>query len=79
MGEYSDLSDEERNIIGIYEEAMRKYLSRDWDGSYELLQRILQIKESDGPSRFLAEQVRLMRISPPAEGWQGEYVRKEKG
>lgn len=79
MGEYDALSEADRNIVGIYEDAMRRYLSRDWDGASELLQRIFEIRESDGPSRFLAEQVRLMKTSQPAEDWQGEYVRKEKG
>lgn len=62
----------------LYEEALRKQWERQWDDSEKLLGQALAICPDDGASRVILERVGEYRTKPPADGWQGEYVRTSK-
>lgn len=78
VGERGSLSDEDERVLWLYNNAMVHFLAREWDRSREVLDEIAALREDDGPSLFLRQQVVLMKKNPPPAGWQGEYIREKK-
>ena len=63
---------------GLYEEGLRIHWERRWDEAEKLLGQALAIRADDGASRVILERIAAYRTTPPADGWQGEYVRTSK-
>lgn len=61
-----------------YEAALRLHWERNWDEALALIDRALAIIPDDGASLHLRSRVRAYKITPPADGWAGEYVRATK-
>lgn len=53
----------------VYEDALARFISRDWDGSIDLLDSLPQ---DDPPTAWLKENALRFRSSPPPEKWGGE-------
>lgn len=78
VGEKGKVPPEMLAVIESYEQALQRFYGRDWDGCLALVDGILT-KRGDGPASLLRRRALECKAHPPADGWQGEYVRAEKG
>lgn len=62
------------DTVRRYEEALARFVGKDFDGALGLLQGL----EADGPSRVLRERCLALKAEPPPEGWNGVFVADEK-
>ena len=77
-----------RECIEIFGQALAKYYARDWNGALELFKQSAALEPNQpgktvgvktNPSLVYIEKVVPEAIEdPPAEGWDGRYVMKEK-
>ena len=61
-----------------YEAALCLHWERKWDEAMEQIGRALAIVADEGASLHLRARIQAYKVSPPAEGWTGEYVRATK-
>jgi adenylate cyclase len=64
--------------VRAYERALESFQSRQWDAAKAVLLEILKQHGDDGPSRVLLARVAAMRITPPAQAWDGSISLEEK-
>lgn len=60
-------------LAEVHNEAMRRYLARDWEGAIQLFNEVQGLVPGDGPSRVLLERIAEYQIKPPPEDWDGTY------
>jgi adenylate cyclase len=77
VGEQGDVDAQALGVIARYEEALRLHYERQWDEAMRLLSENLRVC-ADGPSQSLGIRVTEYKVSPPAPGWQGDFVRATK-
>jgi|GEM_PF-1198964 len=65
-------------LLPVYEEGMRLYLARDWDGAEAAFNRVLALRPDDGPASVYIERSLHFREDPPPAGWDGRYILKTK-
>jgi adenylate cyclase len=83
----SDVTDSMRECIALFEQALAKYYTRDWDGAIALFRRS-ETLEPNGPGRTPGSRsnpslvyigiAEAYRTHPPSPDWQGVYEMKEK-
>lgn len=64
--------------LRAYESALAAFQRRQWDHAETVLLEIVKQHGDDGPSRALLARVATMRITPPAEPWDGSISLEEK-
>lgn len=65
-------------VAELYRQALEVHWQRRWDEAIALFRQALELDPDDAPSRTMLRRVEGYREAPPAEGWQGEYVRESK-
>ena len=78
LGRKGGVPSEVMEVKELYEEGLRTHWERRWDEAEKLLGQALAIQVDDGASRVILERIAEYRKTPPADGWQGEYVRTSK-
>ncbi len=87
VGLKENVSDQARECIALFEQALARYYARDWDGAVQLLERSLPLEPnqpnkktgiSSNPSLVYLDIVRHAQASPPPPDWDGRYVMTEK-
>lgn len=74
LGYASDESAREnQKIATMTEEALQKYLSRDWCEAYKLFQDIVEEYENDYVSEMYMTRCRELRDNPPGKNWDGVF------
>lgn len=61
-----------------FESGLRKFKRREFAAAETEFQQVLQLRPSDGPSKFYLTQIRKHTIRPPDENWTGEVDMDEK-
>jgi adenylate cyclase len=73
-----EITEQKRNVVSLYEKALRLHWGRQWDESLSCLADALGLDPEDGPCVRLRDVVASYKESPPPDSWEGEYVRKSK-
>jgi adenylate cyclase len=71
----ASLSSEE---VSLFHGALEAYRRRDWDSAESGFSAVIAARPSDGPAKVMLERVRLLRIEPPPEGWDGVHAQRSK-
>jgi len=61
-----------------FEQALRDFSQRDFDGAERGFRCTLEMRPGDGPAQFYLRQMAELRVHAPAIGWSGEIALKEK-
>jgi adenylate cyclase len=64
--------------VAHYEEGLRRYRARAFEGAVEAFERCLSLRGDDGPSTTYIERCRHFLANPPPESWDGVWRLKEK-
>ena len=87
VGFRSELTPDILEAVSLYEEALKKYFARDWDGAaagFEQAAKQEQFQPGRDPGVFLNPSLVMqarcaqMKASPPPEDWNGVFVMKTK-
>jgi len=88
VGLKEDVTDKTRECIALFEQGLKKYYARDWNGALELFAKSRELEPNvpgvtpgvvSNPSLVYLEKVVPEAIeTPPPEDWDGRYVMKEK-
>jgi adenylate cyclase len=82
----TDLSDATRECLALFDEAMMKYLAKDWEGAIALFAKAEELEPfrpgqpgvGNNPSLVLMKRCHEMKANPPEGDWDGVYVMKSK-
>jgi len=87
VGLKENVSQQTHDCIGIFEQALAKHFARDWDGAIKLFEQSKEIEPNipgktpgvvSNPSLVYIHITEHYKEEPPAEGWDGVYIMKEK-
>jgi adenylate cyclase len=87
IGLKENVKPETHDCLGLYGQAMERYLAQDWDGALALLARSAGLEPhqpskalaiESNPSLILTARCHHMKEHPPGPKWDGVYVMKEK-
>lgn len=87
VGLKENVTQQTRDCIGIFEQGLAKYYARDWDGALALFAQSKELEPNvpgktpgvvSNPSIVYLGITEHYKHEPPAEGWDGVYVMKEK-
>jgi adenylate cyclase len=67
-----------KEVVHLYEEALRLHWDRKWDEAIRCVERALEMDPRDAPGIRLREVARSFRTKPPPDSWTGEFVRSTK-
>ena len=65
-------------LVGMYDEAIRLHLEREWDKAIGLFDEILEKFPNDGPSITYKARCEEYKNHPPPEDWDGRYILTHK-
>lgn len=65
-------------LRGYFEQGLAAYRSRDWNQAQKCFDNCLEINPSDGPAKVFLERVKVLRDTPPPEGWNGVWQMTKK-
>ena len=82
----TDLSDATRECLALFDEAMMKYLAKDWEGAIARFAKAEELEPfrpgqpgvGNNPSLVLMKRCHEMKANPPEGDWDGVYVMKSK-
>lgn len=66
-------AEENQRIANMTEEALERYLARDWREAYGLFQRILEEFKDDYIAEIYMNRCRELNDNPPGSNWDGVY------
>ena len=72
------LSEMEKTVWNMHEEAFSLYMKRDFRKARELFSKITSVAADDQVARIHEQRCKEYLIHPPSESWQGEYILSEK-
>jgi adenylate cyclase len=74
-----------RECVGLFGEAMEKYLKQDWTTAAALFQKAavleshqITLEGETNPSVVYAQRCEVMKLHPPSKDWDGVFVMKTK-
>jgi adenylate cyclase len=68
------LSEQKRNFLPVYAEALNAYHHRNWDDGIGYFEHALSFWPEDQVSILYIERMKLFKINPPGESWNGVFV-----
>jgi adenylate cyclase len=57
----------------VFEQALSRYHSRDWDGAQRHFEACLHMNANDGPTQVYLERIHELRENPPPDDWNGVW------
>ncbi len=73
IAEKGGLSARRAEVLGLFEEALGLFESRDWNGAAGTLKRVLALDPEDGPSAVYLDRIAKYKKSPPPPDWDGVF------
>ena len=74
----TEAEENQRQICGIFSEALRAFKRRSWDEARDKFSRIVRDSETDGPARFYINLCDRYKVNAPEEAWEGVIPIEEK-
>jgi adenylate cyclase len=68
------LSEQKRNFLPVYAEALIAYHHRNWDDGIGYFEHALSFWPDDQVSILYIERMKLFKINPPGPSWNGVFV-----
>ena len=62
----------------LYQQAIDKYLAREWDNSIALFKQVIELMGEDAPSEVYIGRCNHFKEEPPEANWDGRYILKTK-
>ncbi len=78
LGKKNTVTGPMAEVVPLWEEAMKRHLSKDFQGAIALYEKILAIRPDDGPTEVFMKRTKEYLVAPPPENWDGAYVAKTK-
>ncbi len=79
VGLKEDADQQLYDCVGIYEEAMAKYMNQEWDAAIDLFEQARTLeKDQMNPTQIFISRCNLMKVKPPGDDWNGVFVMKSK-
>jgi len=66
------------DVVTYFNEGVRQYRAAKWEKAIEKFQKALEFNAKDKLSETYIERCTYMKEHPPADGWNGVWVMKEK-
>jgi adenylate cyclase len=73
------LTDEQKELLALYEAGLVDYRAQRWDKATELFAQCLRIRPDDGPSILLTTRCADYRVKPPGDNWDGTFADRRGG
>ena len=73
VDEKGHLDQKRTEVIGLFEAALTKFETREWDAAAEAFRKVLAVESEDGPSKTYLERIEKYKQTPPPENWDGVY------
>jgi len=61
-----------------FNQGLNFYFDKKWDDAIRCFQKSLKIYSEDKVAKMYIERCEALRLSPPEDGWQGEFIYKNK-
>ncbi|MDR3553124.1 MAG: adenylate/guanylate cyclase domain-containing protein [Syntrophobacteraceae bacterium] len=78
IGHLEEADEKQRDLIGIFSEALGALQNRSWEKSAKLFKDFLRIEGNDSPSLYYLKKCEIYRQNPPDESWDGVIRLNEK-
>jgi adenylate cyclase len=78
LGLKGELTTEALAPYRLFEQGVALYRARLWDDACATFDAVLERRSDDGPSQVFRERCRLLKLTPPPQGWDGSYTMTEK-
>ncbi len=72
-GENGDTPEQVREMVNSFNEILRSYADRDWEGAFRLVEKHSGAFPEDSVAAVYLERCRTFRESPPPRDWDGVY------
>ncbi len=73
-----DLKDSQKQELGLYGEALKRYRHRDWDGAEMQFVSLSNQNPARKLYRLYINRITSYRIKPPASSWDGVFTHESK-
>jgi adenylate cyclase len=78
LGGKGTLTEEQRKLKLLYEEALRSYWAKDFAEARRRLAQVLEINPEDRPAAVLLKRCEDLQVNAPAADWDGVFRLKQK-
>ena len=78
IGKKDEITEDMRRVIQLYHDGLSFHGERKWDKALGCFSKALAIIPDDGPCLTLIRRIEQYKITPPSEGWHGEFIRSVK-
>ena len=68
----------QRMLSRQFSVALGAYQQQNWDEAERILLALKKLFPHDSPTDLFLERISEFCAEPPPEGWQGEYIAKDK-
>ena len=72
------ITEEQRRVLELFKEGRRLYTMQKFAEAQKVFERAIAIDKEDGPSRIYHTRCKHLIENPPAAGWDGVFVMKDK-
>jgi len=72
------LNDKMKYFLDIYTQGLKAYQERKWDEGIAFMEHALQYLPNDSVCQLYIERMKLYKITPPPENWDGVFVLHSK-
>jgi adenylate cyclase len=73
-----EIDERRKKLIGHYEKGLDLHEQRLWNEAIAEFQEALKVDPDDYASQVLIDRIKEYKLTPPADSWQGEFIRKSK-
>lgn len=79
VGLKEDANQQLYDCVGVFEDAMAKYMNQEWDDAIDLFEKARGLeKDVLNPTQIFISRCNLMKVKPPGDDWNGVFVMKSK-
>jgi adenylate cyclase len=68
-----ELTNDIKELREMFAAGLAAYRARDWQAAGRCFGDCLKLKADDGPSRVFQQRMEFLRVSPPADDWDGVW------
>ena len=73
LGRKGELNSQFEAILPLFSQGLQYYSNREWDGALACFEKVLRIREEDGPSLTYRLRCIDYQFQPPPDNWDGVY------